>query len=649
MKGEKKKNKLSLKILFIFIIGLGFVGFLTWFLISFFAVKNETSLVNLYEFPESINISDSFSEEGGIFSVAIDGNIVTGSDEDELRPTASTAKMILGLTIMDKKPFNLGETGEIITISQEFYDKYIYYLYNNGSNTAVNIGEEITEYDALMSVFLTSSNNMADTLAIWAFGSMEEYKNYATNFLRNFGIENTIIGDDASGFSDTTKSTARDLARIGDLVLRNPVLAEIVGTKSHEVPVAGTIYNTNKLLGVNNISGIKTGFIGDSSGYCLISGYNLGEHRIVVALLNAPTREESFNESLLLVRKLQNLIRPVNLVYENQIVGYIDSWWSGKIPVRAKENLDNILYDGAGLESRIEINENTGNLILNVGENEYLVELYVEDYQKEPTFTEKIKHVFSWRKSSEEIKFDKAKNLQNSEDANNESAIDDDFTNAPSDNCTVRYGKLMLINANFMVDNNFLTARRSELVSLSSNYGIPEYNIYNGDNLLDSEAAEHLSSLVEAYEAEHPGHTLGTLSCFRSASPGCGRMCAATGTSDHHTGLTCDLIDSSYGTSLGTDNNYLHPEWQWLHDNSYRYGFIDRFPEEWSGGSMNEPINVDERGSTGFYETWHYRYVGVQAATEIATGIYNNGAYDSLEHYLKARALVSDLKNGNCE
>lgn len=166
MKGEKKKNKLSLKILFIFIIGLGFVGFLTWFLISFFAVKNETSLVNLYEFPESINISDSFSEEGGIFSIAIDGNIVTGSDEDELRPTASTAKMILGLTIMDKKPFDLGETGEIITISQEFYDKYIYYLYNNGSNTAVNIGEEITEYDALMSVFLTSSNNMADTLAI---------------------------------------------------------------------------------------------------------------------------------------------------------------------------------------------------------------------------------------------------------------------------------------------------------------------------------------------------------------------------------------------------------------------------------------------------------------------------------------------------
>ena len=89
-------------------------------------------------------------------------------------------------------------------------------------------------------------------------------------------------------------------------------------------------------------------------------------------------------------------------------------------------------------------------------------------------------------------------------------------------------------------------------------------------------------------------------------------------------------------------------EWQWLKENSYKYGFIDRFPEAWAGGSMLEPLNVDEHGSTGLYETWHYRYVGVVAATEIALGKYNNGQYDSLEHYLKAVGGVSDLKNGLC-
>ncbi len=53
-------------------------------------------------------------------------------------------------------------------------------------------------------------------------------------------------------------------------------------------------------------------------------------------------------------------------------------------------------------------------------------------------------------------------------------------------------------------------------------------------------------------------------------------------------------------------------------------------------------------GTTGLFETWHYRYVGIPAATEIATGKYNNGAYDSLEHYLKSTGRVADLKAATC-
>lgn len=216
-------------------------------------------------------------------------------------------------------------------------------------------------------------------------------------------------------------------------------------------------------------------------------------------------------------------------------------------------------------------------------------------------------------------------------------------------NCTVRYGKLMLINPNFKVSNDFIARRRGELVSLSSLYGIAEGNPNNGDNLLDAEAAAHLNDMVKAYTADYPGHTMKTRSCFRLVGTKCGRMCAATGESDHHTGLTCDLIDVAYGTELDTDYYNSHIEWQWLKANSYKYGFIDRFPEAWAGGPMSQPANVDGNGTTGLYETWHYRYVGIPAATEIATGVYNNGAYDSLEHYLKARGLVSDLKNGRCE
>ena len=167
--------------------------------------------------------------------------------------------------------------------------------------------------------------------------------------------------------------------------------------------------------------------------------------------------------------------------------------------------------------------------------------------------------------------------------------------------------------------------------------------------MLDAEAAIHINEMIEAYKADYPGHTLETRSCFRAVGTNCGRLCAATGTSDHHTGLTCDLLDPVYGTSLDTDTYSQHIDWQWLKENSYKYGFIDRFPEAWAGGPMSEPLNVDENGSTGLFETWHYRYVGIDAATEIATGKYNNGEYDSLEHYLKARGLIIDLKNGICK
>lgn len=217
-------------------------------------------------------------------------------------------------------------------------------------------------------------------------------------------------------------------------------------------------------------------------------------------------------------------------------------------------------------------------------------------------------------------------------------------------NCTTSWGNLMLINPNFTVGLDFIASRRQQMISVSQNYGIPEYHAAgNGDNLLDAEAAKHLGEMVAAYKAYNPGHEMGTYSCFRARGTQCGRLCAATGASDHHTGLTCDLIDLKYGTELDTDDYANHIEWQWLRENSYKYGFIDRFPEEWAGGPMSAPLNVDANGSTGLYETWHYRYVGVTAATEIATGKYNNGRYDSLEHYLQATGKIRDLKNGVCK
>jgi serine-type D-Ala-D-Ala carboxypeptidase (penicillin-binding protein 5/6) len=62
-------------------------------------------------------------------------------------------------------------------------------------------------------------------------------------------------------------STAADQVRIVDRAMRLPVFASIVATPSATLPVAGTVHNTNTLLGHNGFVGVKTGS-DDAAGGC---------------------------------------------------------------------------------------------------------------------------------------------------------------------------------------------------------------------------------------------------------------------------------------------------------------------------------------------------------------------------------------------
>ncbi|MBR4942085.1 MAG: M15 family metallopeptidase [Clostridia bacterium] len=78
---------------------------------------------------------------------------------------------------------------------------------------------------------------------------------------------------------------------------------------------------------------------------------------------------------------------------------------------------------------------------------------------------------------------------------------------------------------------------------------------------------------------------------------------AYPGTSEHHTGLAVDIVSLDYQVlDSGQENT---PEQRWLMENSWKYGFILRYP---SGKSHITGIS---------YEPWHYRYVGRDVAEEI--------------------------------
>ena len=376
------------------------VGFLAILFIAFVVfrmatMEAEVSLITTYQVPEGVSLETVGNAlSNNQWAVAVDGRVVASGVNTKVQPTASTTKMILALAVMEKKPFEKGSDGETITITKEMYDKYTWYIANNGSNTKVEVGEEISERDALISVMLASSNNMADSLAIWAFGSISEYQEYATEMLGRLGVSNTTLGlKDVSGYNESTTSTPEDLAVIAYNVLKNPVLKEIVGLKSATVPVAGEISNTNKLLGQLGIVGVKTGYIGEPSGYCIISGYLEGEHIITVSLLGSATRERSFNGNLAVVEDLQEVLKSVLLISKGEEVGYYRGWWLEKVPITAAEDFSEINYEKASSSAEIMVNA----LKIKIEENEYTVELNVPDFQRQPSLLQRFLHVFGWK------------------------------------------------------------------------------------------------------------------------------------------------------------------------------------------------------------------------------------------------------------
>lgn len=78
---------------------------------------------------------------------------------------------------------------------------------------------------------------------------------------------------------------------------------------------------------------------------------------------------------------------------------------------------------------------------------------------------------------------------------------------------------------------------------------------------------------------------------------------AIPGTSEHQLGLAVDIVDANMQDL--TDEQEKTETQKWLMANSWRYGFIHRYPN-------------DKTDITGIiYEPWHYRYVGKAAAQDI--------------------------------
>ena len=198
--------------------------------------------------------------------------IQTGQSQVRIGPhkhpaaIASVAKVMTAYLVLRDHPLADGQDGPAITLTDADVADTERRRGQQQSVVSVAAGERLSERQALEALLLPSANNIAAVLARWDAGSAGEFVARMNATAQGLGMTDTHYTD-PSGYEQTTVSTAADQVLVVDRAMSLPAFAGIVALSSATLPVAGTVHNTDILLGHNGFVGVKTGS-DDAAGGC---------------------------------------------------------------------------------------------------------------------------------------------------------------------------------------------------------------------------------------------------------------------------------------------------------------------------------------------------------------------------------------------
>jgi D-alanyl-D-alanine carboxypeptidase (penicillin-binding protein 5/6) len=199
------------------------------------------------------------------------------ASHDEYAP-ASLTKMVTALVAVERAPLD-----RIVKVTHPIVV------------TPVLIGlepnDELRLEDVVSGLLIQSGNDAALAIAeAVGDGSIERFVGWMNELTVRLGLKNTHFKNPHGLDQEGHVSSAYDMAIIGRTLMRNPVLARIVGESRHEVvgPPRWVFLTRNPLLGrYPGVDGIKTGF-DDMAGLCLVATATRDGRRAIAVVMNSP-------------------------------------------------------------------------------------------------------------------------------------------------------------------------------------------------------------------------------------------------------------------------------------------------------------------------------------------------------------------------
>ena len=204
--------------------------------------------------------------------------------------------------------------------------------------------------------------------------------------------------------------------------------------------------------------------------------------------------------------------------------------------------------------------------------------------------------------------------------------------------------KTMLLDKTFVPDPLVtMKARKTDKAGNNTNGGVRKAS--SSEMKLQGTCAEALTAMFEG--AEQDGILLYLKSAYRSwqtqntmyynrLKKNKGKddgWVSKPGASDHQTGLGCDIVSKAWRDKAMNGNFGKTEEAKWMAAHCHEYGFILRYPSD-----KEELTEIN-------YEPWHFRYVGIPAATYI---MKNGLCLEEFADQLNA-AIAAYIANGGDE
>ena len=250
------------------------------------------------------------------------GLIIYQKNPDERKFPASTTKIMTALLVLEKTK----DLNQKIKMSHNA----IYNLEPGSSHIAMNEGETLTLEQALYGLLVASANEIANALAEYVSGDIENFCKLMNQRAKELGCKNTNFLN-AHGFhNDNHYTSAYDLALIMRKATEFKKFNEIINTQRYEIPPTEKqsqtriLYNTDKMIHSNgkyfykNLIGGKTGYTNEAK-HTLVSYAKKNNMELICAVMEAENFDSYIDTQKIFDYGFENGFHDLNLLKKNDL------------------------------------------------------------------------------------------------------------------------------------------------------------------------------------------------------------------------------------------------------------------------------------------------------------------------------------------